>query len=189
MIKRFLIVFAIFILPLLASIESELKSMLKGKIENITTILDNKKYTKDDKEKKIISSIEDIFDFSLMAKLSLGGREWSKLSDKERDSYSELFIKRVKNSYFEKLHSYTNEKVEIKEPEKSKSTRISITSFIVGKSEPIKIVYKFYLSGDKKWLIYDLEIEEVSIVQTYRSQFAEILANSNFNELLKKLSN
>ena len=186
--KKYLMVFTLFLMPLLATVESELKNVLKGEIDAIRKILDDKNISKEQKEKNIISSIEDIFDFYLMAKLSLGS-EWKKLSDKDKSSYNQLFINRVKNSYFEKLNSYTNEKIKIDEPIKVKSSRISIPSYILGKSEPIKILYKFYLNDDKKWLIYDLEIEGVSIVQTYRTQFSEILATSNFNTLLEKLSN
>ena len=185
--KKILIVFTLFLLPLIASVENELKTLLEVKIENITTILDDKNITKEQKEMRIISSVEDIFDFNLMAKLSLG-KTWKKLNDKDKKDYSRYFVERVKNSYFEKLNSYTNEKVEIKEPKRVKKSRITVSSYIVGKGEPIKILYKFYKTKNKKWLIYDLEIEGVSIVQTYRTQFAEILANLNFNDLLQKLS-
>ena len=187
MIKKLLIAFSIFLLPLMASIESDLKGMLQGKINTITTILNDKNSSKEQKETRIISSIEDIFDFNLMAKLSLG-KEWKKLTPKDREDYNRFFVERVKNSYFEKLNSYTNEKIEIQEPKRVKKNRITIPSHVIGKSEPIKVFYKFYMTKEKKWLIYDLEIEGVSIVQTYRTQFAEILANLNFNNLLEKLS-
>ena len=187
MIKKLLIVFTLFLLPLMASIENDLKGMLQSKIDTITVILDDKNSSKEQKEMRIISSIEDIFDFNLMAKLSLG-REWKKLTPKDREDYNRFFIERVKNSYFEKLNSYTDEKIEIKEPKRVKKNRITIPSCVVGKSEPLKVFYKFYMTKEKKWLIYDLEIEGVSIIQTYRTQFAEILANLNFKNLLEKLS-
>ncbi len=191
MMKKILVIIVLFLSPLMATatVESDLKGLLTTKINTITSILENKKISKEQKEEKIISGVEDIFDFTLMAKLSLGGSEWKKISEADKKLYNDLFVKKVKNSYFEKLHSYSNEKVEIKEPKKNKDDRIYISSLVLGKGQPIEVLYKFYLTDDKKkWLIYDLEIEGVSIVQTYRTQFAEILSNSNFKAIIDKLS-
>ncbi|MHM47284.1 ABC transporter substrate-binding protein, partial [Campylobacter coli] len=47
---------------------------------------------------------------------------------------------------------------------------------------------KFY-NNNNDWLIYDIDVLGVSIVQTYRSQFGDILANQDFDTLLQKLEN
>lgn len=48
------------------------------------------------------------------------------------------------------------------------------------------IIFKFY-NDNNNWLIYDVDVLGVSIVQTYRSQFGDILANQGFDALLQKL--
>ena len=48
-------------------------------------------------------------------------------------------------------------------------------------------MYKFYNAKESGWLIYDLDILGVSIVQTYRSQFGGLLENGTFEDLLKRL--
>lgn len=50
------------------------------------------------------------------------------------------------------------------------------------------IIFKFY-NNNNDWLIYDIDVLGVSIVQTYRSQFGDILANQDFDTLLQKLEN
>ncbi|EMF1561341.1 ABC transporter substrate-binding protein, partial [Campylobacter jejuni] len=48
------------------------------------------------------------------------------------------------------------------------------------------IIFKFY-NDNNNWLVYDVDVLGVSIVQTYRSQFGDILANQGFDALLQKL--
>ena len=48
------------------------------------------------------------------------------------------------------------------------------------------MLYKLYVSKSG-WRIYDIEIQGVSIIRSYRSQFAEILKNGTFDDLLEKL--
>ncbi len=52
--------------------------------------------------------------------------------------------------------------------------------------EEKNIIFKFY-NDNNNWLIYDVDVLGVSIVQTYRSQFRDILANQGFDALLQKL--
>ncbi len=54
-------------------------------------------------------------------------------------------------------------------------------------SEVYEIIYKFYKDKNGSWMIYDVDILGVSIIQTYRTQFAEILTKEPFEKLLEKL--
>jgi phospholipid transport system substrate-binding protein len=65
--------------------------------------------------------------------------------------------------------------------------RISIPSFILSKEGKTEMVYKFYKAKNGSWLIYDVEIAGVSIVQTFRAQFAEILKTHDVFGLIEKL--
>ena len=71
---------------------------------------------------------------------------------------------------------------------KVKSTRITLQSNIIGKDETYKVVYKFYKQKNRNnWLIYDVDLVGVSIVQTYRKQFQEYLKTKSFKQLLQSL--
>jgi phospholipid transport system substrate-binding protein len=48
------------------------------------------------------------------------------------------------------------------------------------------MLYKFHESK-RGWLIYDIEIQGVSIISTYRSQFDHVLSNGTIDDLLIKL--
>ena len=71
--------------------------------------------------------------------------------------------------------------------EKIKDARIHLTTHLMKNSEVYEIIYKFYKDKNGSWMIYDVDILGVSIIQTYRTQFAEILAKEPFEKLLEKL--
>lgn len=166
---------------------THLTQELKTKIDTITQILENKTLQREQQDKQVIQTMGDMFDFTLMAQLSLGKEGWVKMNEEERGEFISLFVKRLEKSYLEKIHMYDGEKVKIDPGQQTKGNRIQISSEIVGKGDPIEVVYKFYATKEKQWKIYDLEIAGVSIVQTYRAQFAEMMQSGTPQNLLEKL--
>jgi phospholipid transport system substrate-binding protein len=120
-----------------------------------------------------------------MAKLSLGRQYWPDLSKENRERFTELFVNRLRGSYLDKITSYTDETVVYEQP-LNVSEKIHIPTQLVSKGKKISMLYKFYRS-DGRWKIYDLEIQGVSIVRSYQSQFKEILQKGTFEDLLKKM--
>ena len=100
---------------------------------------------------------------------------------------SKIFEKKLKNSYMEKLDLYTDEKIVIKNSEKIKDSRIHLTTHLMKNNEVYEIIYKFYKTPSTDWLIYDVDILGVSIIQAYRTQFADALAKESFEKLMEKL--
>lgn len=158
---------------------------MKVKWDAIAKVLLSKELDQKAKEKVINTIIDPIFDFNLMGKLTLGRNHWSKLSKPQREKFIKLFIIRLKDSYRNKISSYKNEKVEFKHVVKDKkSARILMT--IVSADKKITILYKFRRAG-KSWKIYDIEIEGVSIILTYRAQFNDILSHGSVEDFLRQL--
>ena len=167
--------------------EGNIKSEMESKIATITQILQNKSLSLESKKEQIAPTVDSFFDYKTMAKISLG-REWKKLSASQQEQFTQKFEQKLKNSYFEKLELYTDQKVLVKELEKPKETRIYLHSEIVGTEESYEIIYKFYrIKNSNDWKIYDVDITGVSIIQTYRKQFSEFLKTKSFDELLASL--
>jgi phospholipid transport system substrate-binding protein len=61
-----------------------------------------------------------------------------------------------------------------------------IPTEIISNNNRISMIYKLYKSK-KDWKIYDLEVEGVSIISTYRSQFDQVLSKGTIDELLQRL--
>jgi len=163
------------------------EELIKGKLESVISVLHKKDIEKQEKKKLIIEIVEPLFDFPLMGKLALGRKHWPALPKEKRKTFNSLFVKRLKDSYLEKMALYTDETIEYQEAVKVRK-KVHMPTHIISKEKKISMLYKLYKSK-KGWKIYDIEIEGVSIVSSYRSQFDEILAAGTIDDLLSKLEN
>lgn len=170
----------------LADEVKDLQTSMKKSIGEVTSIIKDKSIAKDVRDREVDALVRPLFDFSLMARLSLGKKEWKKHSKEERKEFVHRFEERVVQSYMSKLDLFTDEVVIIDDAVRVKS-RIHLPTHLMRKNEKRDILYKFYKSKKGKWLIYDVDILGVSIIQTYRTQFASILKKDNFDVLLDKL--
>jgi len=165
--------------------KSEVEKLLKNNLDAVFTVLQKKDLNPQAKNKEIVDIVTPMFDFELMARLSLGKKHWPGLSQDKKERFTELFIKRLKASYLNNFNLYTNEKV-IYEPSVEVKKKIHAQTYLVSKDKNISILYKLY-KAENSWKIYDLEIQGVSIIRSYRSQFSSILKSGTIDDLLLKL--
>jgi len=159
--------------------------LLRAKWDAVIPVLHNKQLDRKSKEAEITRIVSPIFDFPLMAKLALGRKNWPKLTPPQRQKFTELFVERLKASYAEKISLYTNEKVLFKPLMQNKKT-VQIPVELVSAGKTVAMLYRLR-KVDGCWRIYDVQIEGVSILLTYRSQFDDILHNGGVEELLRRL--
>ncbi len=171
--------------PAFAANRPTAEELLKENLTAVFVILNKQSLSPDAKKNEIERIVNPLFDFSLMAKLTLGRKYWPGLSADQRGRFTELFIERLRNSYLDRLTLYTDEKVQY-EPAIAVKKKVQIPTYLVSKDDKISILYKFYDSSSG-WRIYDLEVQGVSIIRSYRSQFHEILRSGSFDDLLAKL--
>lgn len=172
---------------LIAIEEHDISTYMQNNIDLATTILRDKKLQKPERSEKLFTIFDSIFDYTLMAQLAIGGKQWAALAPSKQAEFTKLFEQKLKISYMEKLDLYTDEKIVIKNLEKIKDARIHLTTHLMKNSEVYEIIYKFYKDKNNSWMIYDVDVLGVSIIQAYRTQFADILAKEPFEKLLEKL--
>lgn len=192
--KRILMLFAamLFAQNLAANEQMELKEHFLNKINEVILIVEDKKLSKNDRNGNIVKSLTPMFDFELMAKLSLGNA-WKELTKENKERFLKLYVERMKQSYSAKIDSYKDEKVEVKKIEQPEPNRIALITDLVSKTEKLEIVYKFHKPKEKinakdNWLIYDVEILGVSILKTDKAQFKEFLQTKSITELMDALA-
>lgn len=189
MIKRLLFIstFLFFTSSIFAMTLTEIKPEMANKIDKVLMILKDSNLEKSKKAEEIINLMDSTFDYDLMSRLSLG-KTWKILSTEEKKQFTELFTQKLKSSYVEKLDLYTDELVEILGTETIKKNRVVLKTQLIGKNEKHDINYKFYKKRDENaWLIYDVDLIGVSIIQTYRKQFSGFLKEKSINDLLSHL--
>ncbi|HEX6078047.1 MAG TPA: ABC transporter substrate-binding protein [Methylomirabilota bacterium] len=127
----------------------------------------------------------EIFDFSEIAKRSLA-RHWQPLSEAQRTEFVGLFADLLERSYISKIETYGGEKIQYT-TEKVDGDFATVSTRIVTKNgTEVPIDYRMTKRADR-WLVYDVSIEGVSLVSSYRTQFNKIIQTSSYNELLAKL--
>lgn len=187
MLKKVILLLFLSVLSLYALEEQNIQKVTDTKVREVLNILKDKSLSQKQKDEMNVRIIDDIFDFDIMAQISLG-RKWKTLSRDEQRRFSKAFEKKIKHSYLDKLRLYNNEKVIIKDLEKIKSNRITLETQVIGLDDTYKVIYLFYKKRQtNQWYIYDVELVGVSIIQTYRKQFAEFLATKTIKELIESL--
>ena len=167
--------------------KSEVETSLKNTLDAIIRVLQKQDLEQQAKNKEIVDIVTPMFDFELMARLSLGKKHWARLPQDKKERFTELFIIRLKASYLNNFKLYSDEKI-FYEPSIQVKKKIHTPTYLISKDKKISILYKFY-KAEENWKIYDLEIQDVSIIRSYRSQFRSILESGTIDDLLLKLEN
>jgi len=163
---------------------------LKASIDSMLEILRDKDLAQPDKKEerrsRISSLIRDRFDFKEMARRSLA-RNWNKRSVEEKKEFVEIFSDLLQSSYIGKIEGYTDEKITYdKEELKKEGTYGVVSTTIITKDVNIPIDYKLILKNDK-WWVYDVVVEGVSFVSTYRSQYDKVIKRESYAALIEKM--
>ena len=172
--------------PVLADEKSEVLRITSEKIGTVIQLLKNKTLDKKERNKRIVEVVNPLFDFKVMARNSLGRKHWVNMTRAQKKEFIDLFVKRLQESYLEKLDLYTDENVVIENATQVKK-RIHVLTRLVSKTDKKDMVYKFWKSKRRGWRVYDIVILGVSVVQTYRSQFNGLLRKGTIEDVLKKL--
>ena len=171
--------------------QDEIQVIMTKKIDNVLSILEQKSLPINKKGEQIIKIIDEVFDYELMARIALGKETWDTLSEPKQKEFTKIFETKLKNSYIEKLELYNDQKVKILGLNPYKNARLQLETELLGKEGTYKINYNFYNKSkdSEQWLIYDVDLVGVSIIQTYRQQFAGLLKEKTFDEMLVLLEN
>jgi len=142
---------------------------------------------KEIKKEKLRVLYKKMFDEIEFSKRTLT-RNWNKFSPAQRKEFVDLFEQVLEKSYADKVLNYTNEKVEFYKETMLSANQAEIQSKIITSSKEIPVFYRVILK-DGKWKVYDVVVENVSLVQNYRTQFNDILSKDKPEQLLEILRN
>ncbi|RXJ53758.1 ABC transporter substrate-binding protein [Candidatus Marinarcus aquaticus] len=184
---KIVVICCLFLTQACALKEDVLLDQMRSKINNATKLLQNKTMDETQKEHALFNLFDPVFDFELMSKLSLG-RQWMSLTNEQQELYKKTFEDKLKASYMDQLNLYTNQQVLVQGITKTKSNRIELLMHIKGTEDTYEVIYKFYKNKQNDWLIYDINILGVSMIQTYINQFVGVLQKDSFEALIQKLS-
>lgn len=186
MLKRFILL-AIAAIFLATNVHAGVTDEVKKTVDEVVKIVSDKELKKHDQKRRqmLKKSISAIFDYSEMAKRSMG-KHWNQRSESEKKQFSDLFASLLENSYASKIESYNNEKiVYLKELIDGDYAELK-SKVVTAKRDEFTLDYRM-IKQNGKWMVYDVVIEGVSLVSNYRTQFNKIITANGYPELVKKL--
>lgn len=158
---------------------------LQGTIEQVLNIVSNSADPRDDGRKaRLQETLMPRFDWTAMAKQCLG-KHWDNVPTRH-DEFVSAFAEFLGNAYIGKIASYRDEKILFGEETIENNRALVKTKILSGKGEVTTVNYQLHRVGGE-WKIYDVVMEDISLVVNFRSQFNRLLAKGSFDDLLKQL--
>jgi phospholipid transport system substrate-binding protein len=176
------------IFPLQVHAEKPLE-IVKAQVNDLIDVLNDPalkaKSQTENKEKKIWTIVDGIFDYTELSRRSLG-RNWKRLDPDQQKEFVNLFRRLLGKAYMDRIMVYTDEKVVFIKETLFSENKAEVKSKLITKSNEIPMFYRM-IRQDDSWKVYDVSIEGVSLVRNYRSQFKSILKDETPSDLLQIL--
>jgi phospholipid transport system substrate-binding protein len=138
-----------------------------------------------ERERLIRKTADERFDWEEMARRSLG-RYWAQRTPEEKKEFVRLFSELVGRTYMSKVEDYSGEKVRYEGETIDGEYAVVKVNIISQKNKDISVDYRLQKERNE-WLIYDVSIEGVSLVNNYRTQFNSIILQSSYENLVNKM--
>ena len=161
---------------------------VQGAVQQVFTHPDGpavRKVSTAERKADIRKVAESLFDFQEMSRRALG-TAWDNVSPAEKEEFVRLFTNLVANVYMGKIEQYAGEPITY-QAERVDGDEASVRSRVVTpKGSEVGIEYRLYRTADR-WAVYDINVDGVSLVGSYKAQFNRLLQRGSFAELLKQL--
>ena len=165
------------------------QEQLKGAIERVVSTLDDPTMKGEGKAAERRAAVRkianDIFDFAEIARRSLG-RYWQPLTEPQRSEFVGLFGDLLERSYISKIELYGGEKINYSGERVDGDLAVVSTKIITKNGTEVPIDYRLFRRGDS-WKVYDVNIEGISLVSNYRTQFNKIIQSNGYNTLVDRM--
>ena len=120
-----------------------------------------------------------------MARRALGAN-WRRRTAQEQEEFVRLFTELLERAYTDTIESYTDEKI-VYVGEKQDGNYAEVNSKILtSKGQEFTIDYKTQVVAGE-WKVYDVVVENISMVNNFRSQFNRVINNNSYEELVRRL--
>ena len=153
--------------------------------DQVMKILENPELRSTDKRAAVRKVANEVFDVTETARRALG-RHWNGRTQAERDEFVTLFADLLERTYISKIDLYGGERLKYTGEVIDGDYALVRARIITNKGSEVPVEARMLKRGDQ-WLIYDIIIENVSLIMNYRTQFDRIIRTASFQELVRKL--
>jgi len=162
---------------------------LRGAIDQILQVLEDPALKGSvraaDRHRAVRQITDEIFDFEETARRAMA-QHWRSLTPAQRSEFVETFSDLIERAYMSKIELYSGEKIQYPGERVEGDVATVATRILTKKGAEVPIDYRMLKRGER-WRVYDVSIEGVSLVASYRTQFNNVIRTSSYDELLRKM--
>jgi phospholipid transport system substrate-binding protein len=195
MLRRLLLAVLVVITALLLSrvapgSAGEPTEQLRGQLERVVKTVQDPEVKKGGRaaERRAVRKIaEEIFDFDDTARRTLA-RHWAQRSPAERTEFVAVFADVFEHAYLSKVELLQGDRVAYLSESIEGGVATVRTRLTTRQGSQLDVDYRMQQRGTSgRWLVNDVLIEGVSLVDNYRNQFNSVIQRSSYQELLRRL--
>jgi phospholipid transport system substrate-binding protein len=158
----------------------------RAMVAQAVAILRNTNIPVERRRREIMKLAEDKLDFARMARGSLG-QHWGELTPAQRHRFVALFTGFFEAAYLNKIQDYANLDIRVSDEEFTDHDYARVDAKVMqAGSEDIPITFMLARRGDD-WIVYDVAIENVGMIENYRAQFDRIIRAHGISQLMADL--
>ena len=138
------------------------------------------------RHKAVRAIADEGFDFQEASRRTLGAA-WEARTPAERARFVELFTGLIDGGYFSKVAGYNGEKISYDTETMTGNEAVVPVKVTTKSGKVTPVVFRLVKNAEGRWRVYDAAFEGMSLVTNYRAQFARVLKNGSYQELVTKL--
>ena len=158
---------------------------LREYTDKVIKVLDDPALASTDRRAAVRRVALEAFDSTETAKRVLA-RHWQARTPAERDEFIQLFAELLERTYITRINEYGGERIKYVSESIDGDLAIVRARILTKNGTEVPVESRMLKRGDR-WLIYDVVIENVSLIANYRSQFDRIVRTSSYEELVRRL--
>lgn len=168
--------------PMLENTATQIVATLK---KNQTTLKGNHQVVYHAIEHYLLPNV----DMTGMSRSVLGRQAWNKATVAEKNEFTRAFTQLVIRTYAAPLAEYSGETIKFLPFSGSADSQFARVNSVISRANGQRIPLSYNLvSKNGQWKIYDLSVEGVSLLQSFRSQFGQVLQNSSMHDLIAQMN-
>ena len=136
-------------------------------------------------EQKILAYLSKDYNLDIIIRRTLG-RNWKKIDSAHQNKIVGLIKRLVLRAYIDGMNGKNKPDIKYSDTLYLSNKRAEVPTLVNFSGNSITLTYRVGLVSDH-WEIFDIVVENISIVLTYRNQFDAFFANNNSEALIEKL--
>ena len=186
-------IIAIFILFSSYSFASEGPDVfLKNSVKEISEFISENKHSLDSDENYLRTKVDELvipkLDIELMSKIVLGKKNWTSMNPILRTKFQKAFRSLMVKTYMKSLTSFDGEKIKFLPYKKGKRLDVArVKSVYLLNEGELSVNYSLKLNKSAEWKVYDINIDGISLIKNYRSDFKSHIERDGIDSLIKEL--